>query len=133
MGKQFEQHGRYAGYTGLVVGLVPFAAACPLGFVKGTHIAHDIGLNQVCQVVAQVAGCSVGELLIVGVGIVDAECTDGGIIQGGSRIGVEGKGHVDGNVQPFFRRVHGRTSGKVIHPDTTAFIVVRVVILAVAF
>ena len=55
MGKQFEQHGRYAGYTGLIVGLVPFASACPLGFVEGTHVTHDVGLNQVCQVVAQIA------------------------------------------------------------------------------
>ena len=47
-------------YTGLIVGLVPFAPACPLGFVEGTHVTHDVGLNQVCQVVAQVAGCSVG-------------------------------------------------------------------------
>ena len=123
----------YAGYTGLIVGLVPFAPACPLGFVEGTHVTHDVGLNQVCQVVAQVAGCSVGEFLIVGVGIVDAECPDDGIVQCSSCIGVEGKGHVDRDVQPFFRRVHGRASGKVVHPDTTAFIVVGIVILAVAF
>ena len=82
---------------------------------------------------AQVAGCSVGEFLIVGVGIVDAECPDDGIVQCSSCIGVEGKGHVDRDVQPFFRRVHGRASGKVVHPDTTAFIVVGIVILAVAF
>ena len=43
-------------------------------------------------------------------GIVDAECPDDGIVQCSSCIGVEGKGHVDRDVQPFFRRVHGRAT-----------------------
>ena len=65
--------------------------------------------------------------------MVDAECPDDGIVQCSSCIGVEGEGHVDGDVQPSLRRIHGRASGKVVHPDTTAFVVVGIVVLSVAF
>ena len=80
----------------------------------------------------EVARGPIGKLTVCSTGEVDPQCADNGIVQRSSGIRVEGKSHVYRNVQSFFRRIYGRTAAQVVHPQPSAFVIIGIVIAALA-
>ena len=132
--EQLHEHSRYLGHTGLVVTLVPHAAARPVGLPLGADVLDNLGREQVAVAARQFTGRAVGilaELLATAVGAIDEQGTHDFVIGGAAGIGVQAEGDVHRHLQAATVGQHVAAAGQVVHPLAAAAIVVGIVVDAV--
>ena len=128
--EQLEQHGGYLGHAGLEVRLVPHTPAAPLGFVGAAYVVGHLRKHGIGEVARYLSRHVVDVDFALFAGEVDAQTADNRVVEGGTGIGVEGKGQVYRHVQARAVGQYRRASGQVVDPLSPAFVVVDIVVFA---
>ena len=90
--EQLHQHSGHLGNSGLIIALVPHAAARPVGFPLGADVLDNLGREQIAVAARQLTRCAVGilaEFLAAAVGAIDEQRAHNLVVGGATSIGVQ--------------------------------------------
>ena len=129
--KKFHQKCRNLWHTSLVIRSVPHATTSPVWLIFRTnHVAH-FRRYKICEITRENTWSAVFVVAKCALSIacrVNQQGADNIVVHGGAGIGVQAERNVNWHVQALLLWEHLRATCQVIHPQTTAAIVVVVIV-----